>query len=1025
MHSRDCCSTGGLRTIGLPTICVGILLAVASAGAQVPWIMPWNDALPGATDFSNLNHPIGTERVSVDTRGHFVAGGERVRFLGVNFAGDSPFMPTNHADAVAARLAKFGINGVRFHHLDASWAYNGGLLNYNHGTGTSTNFRPAQLETLHYLISRLKAHGIYSDINLLVGRSYLPNDGLGPEAGGMDWKDAHILGMFYPPALELHKDYASKLLAPTNRFTGLPLGRDPAVAFVEIINENGILQKWVEGALDHLPPRYLGSLRDRWNEWLSAHYPSESAMLAAWRAVDRPLGPNLLVNGAFTNGLAQWNFEQHGGASATLTRVNEFTDGAPCARVEVIQPSDAAWHIQLNYPNLPLFSNQIYTLSFWAKSSPATNADCSVMQAHADWQGLGYAQSLRLGPEWQPFTATFAPTSSDTNARVNFGGMGNKPATFWYADVRLQPGGQLGVLPPGASLVAGSVPNLVHSGAGYIGTPEARRDWLRFLCDLENRYYDAMLAHLRDDLGYTGLVFGTIMANSPAGVQSRLDVIDGHAYWQHPIFPGAPWDAGNWRVPNLSMVNTLDNTLAGLARQRLKGKPFMVTEYQHPSPNYYGGEGPVLLAAYAALQDWDGFWMFDYGPGSPAATMGYVRGYFEIGQHPTKMVNLLVAANLFRRGHARQAAGEITLPLTPERELDLLQSAAPWSIFSSGQLGVPGKHAFVSRLSTDYGNHPVGLAEPPRAPEGNVLVSDTGELAWDVSLENRGLVTVNTAQTKAVVGFADHRAVDLGGITLEPGTTKLGYATLALSVTRGEVLTNDCSALIIATGWWENTGQAWTDSTKTSVGMQWGSPPVLAEVVPFAITLPVGTNHVQVWSLDPRGQRKSALPITGTDSRTVINADTNTGSLWYELRVARWTASYDAWRDRYFGAGQTNWMSHESAAPDGDGVANLWKYYLGLPGRASAPASRLPAASLVQIGTENFLSVSVVRDPLAEDIFCAPQVSSDLTHWFSGPGCALLDSSVELGDLRREIYREVEPLGSGAARYLRLQIHRQ
>ena len=224
----------------------------------------------------------------------------------------------------------------------------------------------------------------------------------------------------------------------------------------------------------------------------------------------------------------------------------------------------------------------------------------------------------------------------------------------------------------GRSLAARTIPNIRYSGSGYAGTREARRDWVEFLRDLEIAYYDTMVAHLRGPLQYPGLIFGTIMANSPATVQSRLDVIDSHAYWQHPDFPGTPWDSVNWTVQNISMVNTLDNTLSGIARQRIKGKPFVCTEYQHPSPNYYGAEGPLLLAAYAGLQDWDGLWLFDYGQGNPVVTMGYVRGFFEIGQHPTKMANLLAAANLFRRGDVRPAQQEWTMALTPTRELDLL-----------------------------------------------------------------------------------------------------------------------------------------------------------------------------------------------------------------------------------------------------------------------------------------------------------------------------------------------------------------
>jgi len=122
-------------------------------------------------------------------------------------------MPTNKADAVAAQLAKFGVNCVRFHHIDAAWAYGGGVLAYN--STSSTNLNASQLEKVHYVISRLKAHGIYANVNLLVGREHRPGDGLGSPVTTMDWKDQHILGYFNDTALALHQAAAHAPVAVT------------------------------------------------------------------------------------------------------------------------------------------------------------------------------------------------------------------------------------------------------------------------------------------------------------------------------------------------------------------------------------------------------------------------------------------------------------------------------------------------------------------------------------------------------------------------------------------------------------------------------------------------------------------------------------------------------------------------------------------------------------------------------------------------------------------------------------------
>ncbi len=986
-----------------------LTLRVTLEAQLVPFILPWNDASAGITDLSALNPPIdgANARLGVNADGHFQARGERVRLLGVNFAGDSPFMPTNNAEAVAARLAKFGVNCVRFHHMDASWATGGGLLAY---TGTSSrNVSAAQLERVHFLVSRLRAHGVYANINLLVGREYRSGDGLGGEVTGMDWKDAHILGFFEPAALALHKEYATKVLTPVNRFTGLSLAQDPGVGLVEILNENGILQKWYDGGLDRLPARYVPALRGRWNDWLAAKYASDAALLAGWQAVDQPLGATLLKNGDFATAVTGWNLEQHDTAKAAVTRTLDFTGGKPSARIQVTTVGGADWHVQFNQAALRVTQDQVYTLTFSAKAATAgVPLSFSVMQAHDPWQAIGLARGVTLGTEWQRYTNVFAVTGTDANARVNFGGFGNRLATVWLADVRLQPGGQLGQPPAGTSLATRTLPPLLYSGDGFTGSSAARQDWLRFLRDTEVAYYDAMIGHIRTNCGYPGLVFGTIMANSPATVQRRLDVIDAHAYWQHPNFPGQPWDPVNWTVGNVALVNTLDgnNTLTGLARQRIKGRPFTVTEYQHPSPNQYSAEGPLLLAAYGALQDWDGIWMFDYGPGQSSATMGMFRGFFDTGQHPLKMANLMVAAQLFRRGHVARATQEYTMPLTPDAEIGLLQRrAGSWSVFSGSQLDLPTRLPFVSRVSTDVGPNPTGLSTPPANPAGSTLTSDTGELAWNLATAGRGFVTVKTPRTQAVVGFADNRDLDLGGIRLRPGATQLGFCTLALTLMQGETLTNGGTAVLVAAGRCENTNLKWTDATKTSVGNQWGTAPTLVEVVPFTLTLPVPASRVQVWTLDARGQRKSPVTVTATGAATCqIASPADAATLWYEVVVAPPSiARFDQWRQKYFNAAQLNnpAVSGADATPVGDGVANFIKYALALdPWQSVSPAGLAQWSVDPGAGT-TCLNVRYVRAKGLADAVVRPLFSPDLRTWSPSPAEGQPATIEDLGTTER------------------------
>lgn len=1019
------------QSMNAPRACLlalaGLIVSDAS-GQLVPFVLPWNDATPSLTDFSALNTPIGPEaRVTVSPDGHFQAAGKRVRFLGLNFAGDSPFLPTNKAEAVAARLAKFGVNNVRFHHLDAPWAAGGGLLAYT--STSSRTINAAQLERVHFLVARLKAHGIYANLNLLVGREYRSGDGLGAEVTQIsDWKDQHVLGFFNDTALGLQQQYATGLLAPTNRFTGLSLARDPAVSFVEIINENGLLQKWFDAGLDKLPPVYASQLGGRWNDWLAVRYADDAALLAAWKPIDEALGANLLKNGAFASGLTSWNPEQHDTARATFTRTLDFTGGQASAKIQVTAVGSQSWHVQFNQPGLRITAGRPYTLTFWAKADQATTLDVAVMRAYGDYGPVGYAQTLNLSSGWQSFTATFQAPVTDANVRVNFGGIGTKLVTVWLADVRFQPGGKIGTLPSGASLVSRTVPNVRYAGDGFAGTVDARKDWVRFLRDLEHRYYAAMVAHVRS-LGYPGLIFGTIMANSPATVQSQLDVIDGHAYWQHPQFPRQPWDAIDWTVPNVSLVNTVadDNPLSGLARQRVQGKPFTVTEYQHPSPNQYGAEGPLLLAAYAGLQDWDGLWLFDYGPGNDSVAMGRIRGFFDTAQHPTKMANLLLAAHLFRRADVGVAVKEYTLPLKPDAEIDTLVSrAGAWSLFNGSQLGMPGKMALVSRVNTSVGPDATGLATPPSAPSGSVLTSDTGELRWDLATAGKGLVSFNTPRTKALIGFAANRVVTLGEVTIRPGLNLLGWMTLGLTLTEGDSLAAGGRALLIASGQTENTGMRWKDANKNSVGNQWGNAPTLTEVVPFALTLPVGTNRVRVWTLDPRGQRRTELQPAGDATSATLNVTTNAATIWFEIEIQPPPTGYALWRELNFTPAELAdpAASGDFATPANDGVPNLFKYAYGLPAKLPAPPEALPHGSVFTAVDQPYLALSYQRSKSVADLNFVAESSPDLSRWFGGPDAVLTAAVQDLGATERVTVRDVVPVNRAPGRFLRLRVQR-
>src|SRR5690606_1468700 len=109
--------------------------------------------------------PAGKSGFTAVKDGHFVTGdGNPIRFLGVNCAFSGCFPDHASAEKLARQLARFGINLVRFHHMDAREAP-GGI--WRPGV-FPRELDPDQLDRLEYFIYQLKETGIYSTLNMHV-----------------------------------------------------------------------------------------------------------------------------------------------------------------------------------------------------------------------------------------------------------------------------------------------------------------------------------------------------------------------------------------------------------------------------------------------------------------------------------------------------------------------------------------------------------------------------------------------------------------------------------------------------------------------------------------------------------------------------------------------------------------------------------------------------------------------------------------------------------------------------------------
>lgn len=662
-----------------------------------PFVIPWDDSSNNLTNMSSLiEKPAGRSGFVRIKNGHLYAGNNRVRFFGTNFAFDAAFPSHNDAEKIAPHLARLGINCVRFHHIDSRVPPEG-LLKKDKVTIDSE-----QIDKLDYFIYQLKLQGIYTDLNIHVGRTY-------PYMQTWTNMPSFFKGidLFYPPMIQMQKDYAKDLLTHYNPYTKNKYINEPAIVFLEINNEDSLIHEWSCRTIlnDSTPEIYIAELKKQWNDWLGQKYKLKPN--------EKPKCNNII-------------------------RKNEFKN---------------------------------YTL-------------------------------------------------------------------------------------------------------------KEQQDWLDFLYFTENNYWTSMYNYIKNDLNSQSLIIGSQNYASPYLIQAKMDVLDNHAYWQHPIFPHKPWDKNDSIVNNVSMAGMPGGAkISKLAMSRVVGKPFIVTEYNHCYPNKYSSEAFLLLSAYAALQDWDGIFSFEY-TNSSDWDIQKIKGWFDIDQNPTMLVTFAPSAAMFIRNDVSTSVIRQNVYASYDQIRD--------SIRNYGSYIYADTFRMLPETALKY---PVGLTlNPTEATElkndtkDNVKIkSITNELLWD-STANQRVVTINTAMSKAVIGSIAQKVFVLNDVNINFCSNMQNWAAVSLTKFGDTGFNSKGNILITATGYLQNTNMKWKDSAKTSV-IDWGNAPSLVEGISADIILPVKSTKINAWALDSRGNRKTKLKLKNHKGKTIVSIGPKYKTLWYEVQI--------------------------------------------------------------------------------------------------------------------------------------------
>ena len=426
---------------------------------------------------------------------------------------------------------------------------------------------------------------------------------------------------------------------------------------------------------------------------------------------------------------------------------------------------------------------------------------------------------------------------------------------------------------------------LVHSKRSRAPI-EMKRDFYQFVTDVEHDYWTGMRDYIRNDLGLEAPVAATQLGYSTPFLQAEMDYVDNHAYWCHPSVKT------DWNICNKAMVNNNASRITWLASQRVLGKPYTISEYNHPYPNFYGAEGQPMLRAYGALHGWDGVFEYSYN-NRQNAEPDHNEYFFSMAARTDVLAHFPACAAMYLRGDVKESASPYVANLPYNEYFDRFVNKGPIAqgIASATDMKVPQELSLMRKTAVDLSGK--SKAAGGILPEKNqkVFVSDTGEIALNGEEEGAGYWTVNTPNTKVFSGFTRGRTFDLGGVTLKFGKTKLGWATVSLTshdATGFGEGGRPARILLAATGLCHNGGAKFTcDGGNIHCrGKDWGTGKTVNEGIPATVTLPSKASSTKCWALDERGERKAEVPVTALgDGRAVVKIAPEYATVWYEIAV--------------------------------------------------------------------------------------------------------------------------------------------
>jgi hypothetical protein len=407
------------------------------------------------------------------------------------------------------------------------------------------------------------------------------------------------------------------------------------------------------------------------------------------------------------------------------------------------------------------------------------------------------------------------------------------------------------------------------------GARQRLLDAAQWLHELQDKFYGRFVQAIRS-AGYKGPLCG-----SPWQAPSMLPHYDNlRSDWlvgyvdRHNYFGGRLFD---------TMLTQPGSGYFSSGLQQVVDRPFGLSEWIHVYPSLYSAEGPAILATYGmGLQGWDASYEFQSQSArrSFSERVGWLPWGVWEADVPTQLGQYPALGRMIFRGDVRESEVISVRRVSPE-ELATGKFSFSDKVVQQGDIKsfggtVPPSALAAGRVVVEFTGKPQPslLPDMTKYTSGTAITSATKELVWDTA--GQGFFTVNTRGTKAVVGFATGKPIDLSGVTFNVASP---YASIFLTaLDRGATLRDTRSALLSAVARNCNTGFKYF-AVDLKV-LENGEAPILLEPVKATVAIH-GRPVERVNILDHDGRRTGkTLPVA--DGQFTIDGAQDK-ALYYEV----------------------------------------------------------------------------------------------------------------------------------------------